>query len=165
MEQFNYKKVFDSLEEIIDRCIPLFLEANHIDMELGILEVDVITFKEIIFKYRDYDFLKVKCFESEQVTINLPEPDPYVLFEVLLLGLVSKTKLKLRTDSRLNSGLNKLLVNIFNQFSTNIQIGEYIEYSFGDFIQPYDYMFIRDLNNLLYSKNGVDFQVFELIEI
>lgn len=163
--QLNYKKLFDSLEEIMDRCIPLFLEANHIDMELGILEVDVVTFKEIILKYREYDFSKIKCFEFEDVVINLPEPDPYVLFEVLLLGLVTKTKLQLRTDSRLNSGLNKLLVNIFNQFSSNIKLGEYIEYSFGEFINPYDYMFIRDLNNLLYSKNGIDFQLFELVEI
>lgn len=162
--KLNYKKIFDSLEEIVDRCIPLVLEANNIDMTLGIPQVDVVTFKEIIYKYYNLDFTKIKCFNSDNVVINLPESDPYVLFEILLLGLISSTKLKLRTDSRLNLGLNNLLVKIFNQFSSNIHLGEYIDYSFGEFIVPYDYMIIRDLGELKYSINGEDYIPFELIE-
>lgn len=162
--QLNYEKIFTSLEEIVDRCIPMFLEANNIDMSLGIPQVDVITFKEIIYKYNSLDFTKIKCFDSNELIINLPESDPYVLFEILLLGLVSSTKLKLRTDSRLNLGLNTLLVKIFNQFSSNLHLGEYIDYSFGEFIEPYNYMFVRDFNGLQYSKNGFDYYIFELSE-
>ena len=146
--QLDYKKVFESIEEIIDRCIPLFLEANNIDMSLGIPQVDVVTFKEIIYKYSSLDFSKIECFNSDKITINLPESDPYVLFEILLLGLLTSTKLELRTDSRLNLGLNNLLVKIFNQFSSNIHLGEYASYSFGEFIMPYDFMFVREYNNL-----------------